>query len=333
MIELKQSGLPPNFGALDSAIVGQKAAAMAYFSRVGLFDKQLFIAAPSSKNQLIDQIRQLTIGPKGATLRFSRGEELGLPRLFVRTREALVDSIYKLHNPTWTTIVHQYIDVRRSFELNLESSRWVLEHVPGMWESDNSLYPDIARFHNDGEFDVNLFCSERSAKIASTMGTWSISESAPLSPSHMHRWLRRLKPIAATLAVDLVERLPVNVHFVEDEIEGWHFINIRPGFRDEARDTSESPKDFHIVQSIDDVNRWNGAMPILLRVTVSRGSESALSNLALAIKKRTSTIYVDFGLLSHPAIVMREFGLRVLSTSNTTQSFERKRFEHHRLRA
>jgi hypothetical protein len=47
-----------------------------------------------------------------------------------------------------------------------------------------------------------------------------------------------------------------------------------------------------------------------------------LSELALRLPKREGLVYIDFGLLSHPAIVLREFGVQLHPAYLTHEKIE-----------
>lgn len=327
--------LPPPVPGEDpdptAAMVGRKAAAMAYFRRVGLFDDRLLVIPPCSIDQALAGIRKVRVPHQGMTVRFSRGETLGLPRIFVRSGGELVDTLRRVHRPDWTTIVHPYIDVRRSFEANIEGMPWMLEHVPGMWESDNTLVPDLLQTTQDSRLEAYLYAFERSARVASTSGTWAILEALPTRKTQAQAWAEKFIPILAILRRDFQSQLPINVHFVEDNSQKWHFLNVRAGFRATDSDTGLHVSEPYPVASIDDLNHWDGVRPLLFRATTERGNESSLHELLRILRRRTSTVYVEFGLLSHPAIVMREFGFTVLSANRLATPIGRKKFEHHQL--
>lgn len=304
---------------------------MAYFRRVGLFDDRLAVIPPTDIDHVIERARQVAVPEEGVTLRFSLGDALGLPRLFVRSHDALVDTLRAVHRPEWTTIIHPYLDVRRSFEANIERTAWLLEHVPGMWESDNTLLPDLLQQRSNGELEASLYVFERSAKVASTSGTWGILEAPPIKKSQAQVWVRKLRPILETLRRDFRSELPINVHFVEDNTQRWHFLNVRAGFHETPHNDRVAVQEPHPIASLIDLAGWDGSRPLLFRATTERGNESSLHELLIALRQRSSTVYVEFGLLSHPAIVMREFGLTVLSANRLSTPFGRQRFEHHDL--
>ena len=305
---------------------------MAYFRRVGLFDDRLLVIPPCDIDQALAGIRKVEVAPQGVTLRFSQGEALGLPRMFIRSRDELVDTLRRIHRQDWTTIVHPYIDVRRSFEANIEGALWILEHVPGMWESDNTLLPDMLQTTVHGGLEAYLYVFERSARVASTSGTWAIVEALPTRKSQAQAWAEKFQSIVATLRRDFQLQLPINVHFVEDNTQKWHFLNVRAGFYATPSDNGVRVAEPHPIASLSDLNDWDGTRPILFRATTERGNESSLHELLGPLRRRTSTVYVDFGLLSHPAIIMREFGFTVLSANRLANPSGRQRFEHHQLR-
>jgi hypothetical protein len=81
---------------------------------------------------------------KPITVRFSYKNQVNLPRNFFKTKDELKLWIEQLViSKKWELIVHEYLNVRRNFELLLHKTYLLLEHIPGMWESDNMLNPDV----------------------------------------------------------------------------------------------------------------------------------------------------------------------------------------------
>ena len=106
----------------------------------------------------------------------------------------------------------------------------------------------------------------------------------------------------------------LNFHFVETKIGKIAFLNIRrlnikrDLFKDSryVRDGS-----FFYVRNEEDIEGWDGKTPILLRATSERGEEKKFINLAYHLPKNVD-VYVCFGWLSHPAMVLREYGVHII---------------------
>jgi len=289
--------------------LGVKGAAMEYFRSVGLFEAPLLVFPPNCSVASIKST--LTSMPPGAlTVRFSRGENLGLPRTFVTGRDQVVPWISSTRKKGWAAIVHPYLEVRSSFELLLTKESMLLEHVPGMWESDNVLDPDVVYIHGAQAYAWR--CTRpRTARFAQPDG-WRDLTVSPKRISDLRCWGERLSVLREVLRQGFGEALPLNFHFVEDTKRHWYFLNIRRGFDlDMPLLLGRAP---HIVREASDLESWDHQSPILVRFSNSRGAEKEVLSIAEHLPQRDFPLLIDFGLLSHPAMLLREFGFRLVPT-------------------
>ncbi len=134
---------------LGQSSLGLKANAMKKFRELGLFEKELLIIDPGKSVAEIEAILQTADFLSGAiTIRYSYQKELGLPRYFANNKQEAFRFICDTYQSLWTIILHESISVRDSYELYLDKQRTVLEHVPGMWESDNKSAVDTWVYEN-----------------------------------------------------------------------------------------------------------------------------------------------------------------------------------------
>lgn len=84
-----------------------------------------------------------------------------------------------------------------------------------------------------------------------------------------------------------------------------------------------------VIAKEDDFSDWDGNSPVLLRLTTKRGEEGTLLEIAERLSSFSGPVYVDFGLLSHPAMVLREYGVDMIpsyllkSISENDSSYEK----------
>jgi hypothetical protein len=289
--------------------IGLKGAAMFYFYKKGLFLKPVkFLYPYSSLPDFQKESTNYYFGTDGITIRFSYGNEIGLPRFFVSDVHDVVDILKKYWEKEWFVIIHGYINLTRSFELYLDKNSAVIEHVPGVWESDSTLIPDVFIIDMD-EYKILRNPKRRTATLLSPTGKLS-KTFPPVSISMVNKWINRIDNIVAKLRKDFWKSLPLNIHFVCDDKDKWYFLNIRRT-KEITRNYSLSG-DFHVVRNIKDLEVWNGVKPILLQMTVERGQEGLLQIISEPLMKQTNTVYIDFGILSHPAIMLRELGITTI---------------------
>jgi hypothetical protein len=107
-----------------------------------------------------------------------------------------------------------------------------------------------------------------------------------------------------------MSKMPLNFHLVETDDQQYNFLNIRRITR-LNRKYVRGGSFFH-VRKIEDLVGWDGKTDILLKITTQRGKEGDLIELASALPKGNAEVFVTFGYLSHPAILLREFGVTIV---------------------
>lgn len=299
--------------------IGLKGAAMMLFVKQRLFTQPTVFLPPRGDFAAFSKRVELTeFGNSGVTARFSFRDEIGLPRFFAQDRSSILSLIEQSWEPSWLGIVHSYMDVVRSFELYLADDHWVLEHVPGVWESDSTVSPDvlIAR----GQHVQGLLMGEpRRVKLLSPRGRTDIV-SPPEARSALVDWQNRLRPLLPELRAHLATSLPLNIHFVADGNDAWQFLNIRRT-KPIGQDFSQRGH-FHVVSDADDLESWDGNKQLLIAVAVQRGEEASIVRIVSALPADVRKVYVAFGVMSHPAIVLREQGIETIPAYSSHEIFQ-----------
>src|SRR3989338_4974634 len=60
-----------------------------------------------------------------------------------------------------------------------------------------------------------------------------------------------------------------------------------------------------------DIKRWDKKQQLLISIPATVDRADALMKVITEIKKYTDSVYISYGILSHPAILLREFGFKV----------------------
>lgn len=286
---------------------GLKAEAMEKFSKKGLFPKKLLIIEPGRN---LDEIRTRIEEAKelrGAlTVRYSCGKELGLPRGFLEDKAAVMTFINNTYNTAWTIILHESICVCHSYELYIDKEKTILEHVPGMWESDSKIATDVWIFRGN---QVTAYASGyvRNAKYESA-GTSYYRQVEPYSEYEMKEIAEKVHFYIQTIKEDGDLIKGNNLHFVEDEKGLYYFLNYR-----NIQTVSECvmlEQEVTVINTLEDFSEWRGG-DVLLKIDLKRGQEVLLEQIVPLLKKTNAKVFVEFGILSHPAILLREFGIEI----------------------
>lgn len=206
----------------NTQILGLKSAAMRYFVDSGLFEKPTLIF---SNNVSLDQISKEALSffhiQTPITVRFSCEQRLGLPRFFCSNIEEALRYVEMNREAGWSVILHESLEVKRSFELQIQSDSWYLEHVPGMWESDSQVFPDIIHFNKNKCFYYRCK-GVRRCKFTDFTGSYN-EDIDRIDIQLFKKWEQRVFQVVALVRDQFTTCLPINLHFVEDASGAWFF--------------------------------------------------------------------------------------------------------------
>jgi hypothetical protein len=315
---------PPELKSLPkSREWGLKGAAEEYFARLGRGASNCMLVFPmDDPNRVVRDLLGRSDGEHGTVLRFSYRAQVGLPRRFVPPGGDVVDEFMAIwgEHPEWMGIVSDYVFIESSFEAYISSTSLLVEHVPGNWETGNKLEPDLFLIgHEDSE--AYRFSDYRLAKVEipsdNTERHTLDQRVPPLTTENVSAWARQFAADFRQIRQDFAADLPVNVHFVSDASGRFYFLNIRPTRRLELEAYNSASAEFKAnrmvkVERPNDVANWDGVAKIFVDAVADRGHESRIASVAASLRDAgVRTVHCTFGLLSHPAMVLREFDLGV----------------------
>lgn len=285
---------------------GLKYQAMQFFMDNHLFQRKTFLFPKETSTQKIQETLLNQADNAPLTVRFSKQNDIGLPRIFATSPNEAVDQICKIKHAEWSVIAYQSINVEESFELYLDKEKIILEHVPGIWESDSILMADIALLteKNSNLWLVNEF---RTAKYEDCTGV-RMKRVEPMSLETACNYVGKIFSQVKNLRQILDQKLPLNFHFVSDG-SCTYFLNCRLSSRINWTDYSDNA--LYTIHNMSDCAGWDGKKAILFSPQICRGEEHSLAEFVPFLKRSNVPIYIDFGILSHPAIMLREFGIHV----------------------
>lgn len=287
--------------------IGLKAEAMKKFHATGLFPQKMLISEPGEGlEELEHRIRKMDDLNGPVTVRYSWDRTLGLPRCFAADREEALKFIRDTYQAEWSVILYESISVKHSYELCLDSDKSILEHVPGMWESDSHIAADLWVYEKN-QVTTYAVSNVRNAKYESSSGiTYAPVE--PYTEAELRQIALSILPYTQTLRRNWTINCGTNFHFVQDENGNFFFLN--------HRELSSSPEwnsvrvPLTTISSTKDFASWKGG-DVLLKINLKRGEEGLLAEYVPFLKTHDCKVYVQFGILSHPAILLREMGIRV----------------------
>lgn len=301
----------PNIVLEGESKYGLKGAAMKKFKELKLFNYPLiFIDQGTPLYEIKKRLNNEHFGENGITVRYSLGNEIGLPRFFASNSSEAFSKIADTYNKDYFIIIHSYLDITRSYELLVDEEYLALEHIPGLWEANNTLEPDVMYLDNN---DITILkVRDRRQKTISTPFSSTHEFEEPVQFDFLKERLNKVINICNKIIYPhfKADSFPLNFHFVETVNNDFVFLNIRKIIRHKKRYVRGGS--FFHVSNIDDLKGWDEKTPILLKINVPRGQEKQLISLAKALPKGNCEVFICFGYLSHPAILMREFGVDVV---------------------
>ena len=286
---------------------GFKYQAMHFFREQGMFPrKTLFFPHDVSSEDVSRAICSQELAPP-VTVRFSKKGEIGLPRIFAPDRETAANYVRSVKQPDWSVIAYSSLMVRKSYELYIDRDAVILEYVPGMWESDSVLAADTVMLTQD-QACFWLVKQPRNARYENEDGI----RTALVPPTSFEQMKNELFQRISTfrrLREMLSRDLPLNFHFVSDG-EQDYFLNCRRTHRIFWENRYGGP--IQVIEDVSDCSCWDGRSAILFRPRLHRGEELLLFQFIPFLKSLPVPIFVEFGILSHPAIMLRELGISVM---------------------
>ena len=303
---------------------GLKAAAALYFRGCGWGARSAVVVPPYTDNaEVAASLELYTGGRHGTVIRFSVEAHVGVSKRFVPPGGDILGAFLDTRKQeSWVGIVSDFVYLEGSFEAYVSDKTLLVEHVPGNWEPANQLPPDVFLW-TESRFEFLRVSDSREAAVEIPSARSSpgvLKRIVPPIPDELAtKWAAEIIERFSTIRADMSNQLPVNVHFVADRDDKWYFLNIRPTThlhleRSERLrgDYFKTNRFFLVVQS-DEIQNWDGQSRILINCAADRASLGGISSLAAGLRNAgVNQVYCTFGVLSHPAILLREFGLTVV---------------------
>ena len=288
---------------------GTKFAVQKLFYKLGMcgIDTRLF-EPESSIDEIERNIGEMEATDRGFTVRFSYKNALNLPRGFFKTPQECIDFIKK-ERKDYAVIVQEYTRLVNSFELYDDGNVSYLQALAGIWEVDATEAPDIVQ-EKDGELTIWRFRQPREAKLINDENKFYKEQKDPFTFAQLKEFYKKLEPYKDRLEVVRKNFNPLFCHFYEDDQGRFCFINLRNVGGVPINEGS--PSAFHVVKGISDIETWDGNLPILFDVQTERDDDTPLIETIKALhNKEIKSVFVNYGILSHPAILLREAGVQV----------------------
>lgn len=291
--------------------IGVKAFSLKFLKEKGLFTGNLYISTtlPSKEQFIKDLEKEGFRNVDELSCRFSNpSRAIHFPRMACKS----FDEAYNFYKTNFkkgeTIIIHNLLHAKYDGTISLLDQELVMEFIEGDWNAGYSLNADTATFR-DGVSTWYLYKGKRTVPYVD--GTViKIKEIMPISESTVKNFFENLVPRLPFLT-DLLSGEFNSMGVLIDEegkFQPFKLHNINEA-------SSKAPTiirdDIFELKSPHDLKRWNRKTKLLISIPANIDRADVLMQMISEIKKYTESVYVGYGELSHPAILLREAGLKV----------------------
>lgn len=291
--------------------IGIKAYTLRLLKEKGIFKENLYISEklPSEK----DFIKGLEASG------FKDGDELScrfshptktihLPRtIAISFDEAYI--FYKRNiRKDLTILIHNLMHAKYAGTITKGNGELILEFVEGDWNADYSLNMDTAIFA-DSVSTWYLYQSDRKVHYVDG-GKVKFKIINPVSEDLAEKIFKNFLPKADIIKGILSEDYN-SLELLIDEDGKFHPLKLL-NINSLPHDTkTEVLDDIYEIKTPHDLEHWDKKTKLLISIPANIDKADALMNMISKIKKYTDEVFISYGILSHPAILLREAGFKV----------------------
>jgi len=298
---------------------GEKAKSLIELKEKGLFNKNLVVL---SKLKPFDEFKKLLedSGMKNGddiAVRFSSpNKNINLPRSIVlNSFEKAYDFMMKNINDDIFSIIQDFIFPEFSGTLIKKQSRIYLSVTNGAWEQESSQTCDNILIENNrmiiwflpNEKECLFVDKERLIKKKIKNNENEIKELMLL----INNKIENLNFEEETLYEFAIT--PEKEFVIMEFKRADNFVE--PLFSEDYVDIIE-------INGLKDLDKWDKEKNLLISVPVSREDDLELFKVIEIIKPYKNEVFINYGLCSHPAIVLREAGINTIPYTQNKKMIE-----------
>ena len=288
---------------------GLKAASLLYLKEHGFFPKKLLVLdyLPSF-NEFQDLLAQSGLSNVPFGIRFSQHN----PQLCIKSKHWITDinSAYKFLNEysyQGVAIIQEHTDPYMMGTLYFGKDALFINIVPGTWASSACDSCDIIEIGKN--IIYHKYTKNRHALYAVEHG-FEPRIAPPFSQAQIEKLITLFQGLLPKLALLHKERMMIE--FIVDE--NYHFIAMEMKKSKQAiiNDKPSSTKDLFEVNKASDLTQWDKKSDLLIAIKLGREHPPEFFSMIDIIKQHKDRVYIKYGLLSHPAILLREKGIKTI---------------------
>jgi hypothetical protein len=291
--------------------IGIKAYSLKVLKERNIFEENLYISSDlSSKEKFVEAMEG-----EG----FKDGDELSCrfsnPSRtvhFPRKTCSSFDEAYAFFKTSFkrgdTIIVHNLMHAKYDGTITFADDEIVMEFIEGDWNAGYSLNADTAVF-KDGVSIWYLYQKVR--KVPYVDGaTVKFKDIGPISEETAEKITKNIAAKLPFLKDLLSGDFNSLATLIDDDgrLQPLKLHNILP---DSIKPSQIAEKDVFELKTPLDLRRWDKKIKLLISIPANIDRADVLMGVISEIKKYTDNVYISYGILSHPAILLREAGFKV----------------------
>lgn len=295
--------------------IGIKAYSLNLLKEHGLFDGNLFISRSlENKEKFIKDLKKAGFGlGERMVVRFSHPNELlKLPRGIFSNVDELYEFLNENHRKDLTFIIYDFTEGKFGGTVSLVDGELIMEFIEGDWNADYVMNMDTVVF-KDGKSKWYLYKEKRKVPYVENEVV-KLREVNPLTDLEVMELFKKIKPKISNI-FNLLERHKNDFNSVEFIIstdlkfKGIELHKIEVTGKD--FDKKEVLDEYFELKTPHDLRRWDRKTKLLISIPASIDRADALLGIIHEIKKYTNSASISYGVLSHPAILLREAGINI----------------------
>lgn len=291
--------------------IGIKAYSLKLLKKMGVFEENLYVSAYlPPKEEFYEQLK--SSGFKDGdelSCRFSHpSKSVHLPRKICNSFKEAYDFYIENFKEGYTIMIHNLMHAKYAGTITNTDGELVMEFIEGDWNADYSMNIDTAIF-KDGISTWYLYTDKRKVPYVINRQV-KFKEVEPISEELAEKIFRNIVP-KLPLIKELLSKEFNSLELLIDENKRFQALklhNIESGKKKEFLPAGEN---IFELKTPHDLKRWDKKTKLLISIPANIDRADALMGVITEIKKYSDEVYISYGILSHPAILLREAGFKV----------------------
>ncbi len=292
--------------------IGIKAYSLEILKDQGLFDEKLYISADKlSKKELVHNLQKAGFqdGEK-MFVRFSSPDtSIKLPKKGCNGFDTLYRFVNEQTKKDLVLIVHSFILGKYGGTITRVGDELVMEFIKGGWNADYSINVDTVTF-KDGLSKWYVYQGHRTVPYV-VNGQVIQKRIGPLERKTIQKIFSSVSPQIGKIT-KLLDNEFNSLEFLIDSnycLKPIELQNIATV--DHQLKINKCPDKVFELKTPHDLKRWDRTTDLLISIPADMDRADELLLVIKEIKNFVSHVYINYGILSHPAILLREEGIKV----------------------